>query len=162
MVNMVRDTLAWAEAERDVRDGEGRKTPRRFLDFEVNAVPLGPAVREAGYDLISCLWVDNATAAAESAKAARRLLGQLEADAPGGRVVVYGCAECGHLGCGAVTVDVTISKDTVRWSEWGYQTDYEDEVQDVDDINGLRDFEFARPDHERALSAAMARIGHER
>lgn len=119
-------------------------------------------MRGAGYDLISCLWVDNATAAAESVKAAQRLLGRLDADAPGGRVVVCGCAECGHLGCGAVTVNVVISEDTVAWNQWGYQNDCEAEVHDVDDIDGLRDFIFERPDYESAVSAAQARIGHQR
>ena len=159
---MASDTLSCTEAERDVRDSEGRKTPRRFLDFLVNAEALAPRVQEAGYDLISCLWVDNATAAPESHQSARRLLAQLAGDAPHGRVSVYGCAECGDLGCGAVTVALTVGEDTVTWAEWGYQTNYEDEVHDVDDIPGLRDYVFDRRDYERVITAAMARIGQQR
>lgn len=154
---MASDTISLAGAERDIRDSDGRKTPRRFLDFVVNGEALASRVRAAGYDLISCLWVDNATAAPESVKAAHRLLGQVEGDAPHGRVSVYGCAECGDLGCGAVTVRLEVTEDTVIWADWGYQTNYEDEVHDVDDINGLWDFVFDRQDYERVVADAVQR-----
>lgn len=155
------DNIALIEAERDIRDGDGRKTARRFLEFVVNDSPLGRPVREAGYDLISCLWVDNATAVEESVKAAGRLLGDVAADAPQGRVSVYGCAKCGDLGCGAVTVRLEVTDTTVAWADWGYQTSYGDEVHDVDAINGLRKFTFARREYMQVIDGAKQRISQQ-
>ncbi len=55
MADVAGDTISLAEAERDIRDGDGSKTGRRFLDFAVNGEPLASRVRAAGYDVISCL-----------------------------------------------------------------------------------------------------------
>lgn len=157
LIAVPRDLLSLADAERNV--GSSRvKTSRRFLDFMVNGEGLACKVRAAGYDLISCMWLDNATAAPESRKAAQRLLGQVEGDAPHGRVSLFGCAECGDLGCGAVTVRLQVTEDRVLWSDWGYQNNYDDEVFDLDDIEGLRDFSFDRSEYEHVLAGAAERI----
>ncbi len=74
---------------------------------------------------------------------------------------VYGCAECGDLGCGAVTMRLEVTEDTVTWADWGYQNNYEDEVHDVDDINGLRSFTFDRKEYQQTLALAVQRISRE-
>lgn len=154
---MTSDTLALADAERQLGHHDG-KTSRRFLDFLVNGEDLARKVQSAGYDLISCLWLDNATAAPESVKAAQRLLGRVAGDAPHGRVTVHVCAECGDLGCGAITVRLEVIEDRVVWDDWGYQNNDEDEIFDLDDVRGLCRFVFDRPEYEHVLSRAVERI----
>ena len=154
---MADNRLSLAFAERDAGDGQ-RKASRYFLDFAVNGEQLAPKVRLAGYDLISCLWLHNATAAQQSVRAAHRLLGQVKGDAPHGRVSVYGCAECGDLGCGAITVRLQVTEDRVLWADWGYQNSYEDEVFDLDDVVGLRDFHFDIHEYEQVLAQAVKGI----
>lgn len=86
--------------------------PRQFLDFVIDGQPLAPTVRRA-FDLISPFWLDLHFVAA-SVNAARRLLGELEPDAPNERVSVYVCSSCGDLGCGALTVELTMNNQLVR------------------------------------------------
>jgi hypothetical protein len=38
---------------------------------------------------------------------------------------MYVCAECGDLGCGAVTAAVEVGDDKVVWRDFGYQNNYE-------------------------------------
>jgi hypothetical protein len=54
-----------------------------------------------------------------------RLLGAGAPPQLGGRTAMYVCAECGDLGCGAVTAVVEVDGDKIVWREFGYQNDYE-------------------------------------
>lgn len=46
----------------------------------------------------------------------------------------------------------------VMWADWGYQNNYEDDVFDLHDVKGLRDFVFDRAEYEQALTQAVERI----
>jgi len=70
-----------------------------------------------------------------------RLLGSVPGDAPEGRVAVYVCAECGELNCGAVTVEVRRSEETVQWLSWGYENGYDGTVHPAE-IDGQDELTF--------------------
>jgi hypothetical protein len=55
-----------------------------------------------------------------------RLLLTSEADFPNERRSLFVCAECGDLGCGAVTLSVTRVGGKVVWSDFGYENTYEE------------------------------------
>ena len=81
-------SLAWRERQ---LKGPGR-TPRRFLDFQVDGQSLYDLIAE---DRVSCLgWF----APAEDDCAAHRLLLTEEPEFEG-RVAVYVCPECGDIYC---------------------------------------------------------------
>jgi hypothetical protein len=150
--------LTVAETVREIEaDLVRSKAQRHFLDFVVDGVPLYPDFRRRGFDCITPLWLGDATARPFAVNAARRLLGELEGDAPGERVTVYSCAECGDLGCGAVTVRITVENDTVAWRDWGWQTNYDEEVSS-EDLADLGDMEFHRREYEAVLADALTRL----
>jgi hypothetical protein len=112
---------------------------------------LYPVVTAAGYDHIGPLWLDPSPLVVRDANdAIHRLLGHGPGDAPMGRVSVYVCAECGDLGCGALTVKLDLSETTVTWSDWGYQHNYDDTIQPVE-AEALSDMTFDRAEYEEAL-----------
>ena len=41
-----------------------------------------------------------------------------------GRVMIYVCAECGDIDCGAITAVIKDCGESMVWSEFGYETDY--------------------------------------
>ncbi len=127
----------------------GSKTPRQFLDFEVDGRSFYDALRERGMDHIGVLWLDRGDDSA-SASAVARLVGDAPGDLPDGRVAVYVCPECGDLGCGAVTVRLTLAPDEVTWDDWGWQTDYEAAV-DRSSLDDLPSLTFDRTQYERTL-----------
>ena len=66
---------------------------------------------------------------------------------------LYSCPECGDLGCGAVTVNLTVESDRVVWSDWGWQTNYEPGV-DRTRLHGIPTMAFERTEYERVLANA--------
>ena len=120
--------LSLVQAE---RGSGGGATERHFLDYAVDGRPLRAASTAAASDLISGLWLGTTE---PGYSAIQRLLGESEPDAPHGRVTLYVCPECADLGCGAITVVLTIDDGTVTWSDWGYQNNYEDQVSPIGDV----------------------------
>src|SRR4051794_16235939 len=101
--------LELVETEREVDAESGpAKTRRRFLDFVVDGSPLYIEMQRRGFDRITPLWRSD-TAPGAKEQVVGRLAGDVPGDAPGGRVCVYICPECGDLGCGAVTVSVVVT-----------------------------------------------------
>lgn len=83
---------------------------------------------------------------------------------------LYSCPECGDLGCGAVTVKLTVESDRVVWSDWDWQTNYELGV-DGTSLDGIprwplrepstrasyRMLGSASPSHRRSASGLYSR-----
>ena len=113
--------LSLVEATRSITGHDQQR--RRFLDFAFDATPIYPLVLASGIDNITPIWLAGDD---WCRTAVRRLLGEAEPDAPDGRVTVYVCAECGDLGCGAITVVIKRDNGAVGWRDWGYQNNYEE------------------------------------
>ena len=126
-----------SETDRSIDRAAGMKTPCQFLDFVVDGQPLYPAMRS--HDLVTPLCIGWPLDAAETF--VDRLLGAVPGNAHEGRVAVYVCAECGELGCGAVTVEVRRSGETVEWLSWGYENRYDGTVHPAE-IAGQDDLTF--------------------
>ncbi len=108
--------------EHNRREGGGGATPRDYLDFVVDGEPLSQKI---GGDLVSSLgWF----VPEENAKAVRRLLLEEPPDFPNDRRSLYVCAECGDLGCGAVSAVIEQDGNEVIWRDFAFENDYEDQV----------------------------------
>jgi hypothetical protein len=84
--------------------------------------------------MVSVLCSDFAES--ETLNAVDRLLLKSEADLPDDRRSLFVCAECGDLGCGAITISVKRAVDTIVWSDFGYENNYEESVSRDDYIVG--------------------------
>ena len=126
-----RSELSLVQAERGPGGGA---TERHYLDFAADGRPLRTASTAATSDLISGLWLGSTEPGHSTLQ---RLLGESEPDAPHGRVTLYVCPECADLGCGAITVVLTINDATVTWRDWGYQNNYEDGVSPIDRVGTI-------------------------
>src|SRR4051812_35677270 len=108
--------------EKKRREGGNGKTQRDYLDFVIDDKPLFEEIRG---DLISCLgWF----IPEQNIKAIERLLLKEPADFVNNRRSLYVCPECGDLGCGAVSIVIEQIGDKIVWRDFGYQNNYEDEV----------------------------------
>jgi hypothetical protein len=125
----------------------GATTAQRiFFDFAVNGISLYDSLA-AARDLVSVLW-KNPAVPATNQNAVRRLLTIEDSDAPSGAVAVYVCPECGDLGCGAITVRISATKEEFIWEDFGYENDYDGERTLLPVIGPFR---FARAQYEAAL-----------
>lgn len=123
--------------------GGATQSERAFLDFVIDGEPLRPRVP---HDVISVLATD--LPAPYLATEVGSLLLETPAPLADGRRVIYSCPECGDLGCGGVTAEITIDGDVVTWRDFGWQTDYDPEV-DLDEELGP--FRFGLAEYRAAL-----------
>jgi hypothetical protein len=139
-----------------VRPGEkykdgSYKSSRQFFDVVVNGTSLWECLGKR-HDMVSVLCCDFALP--ESLRALDRLWLKAEADFPDDRCSLFICAECGDLGCGAVTLSVRRAGGKVLWSDFGYENSYEDQVL-REHYRDVGPFEFDSSDYEAALLDAM-------
>jgi len=110
------------------------------------------------HDMVSVLCSD--FAASDTLRAVDRLLLRAEADLPNDRRSLFICAECGDLGCGAVTLSIGRMGAKVLWSDLGYEKSYyenhhEEPVLLYTDVGP---FEFDSSQYEAALLDAVRQL----
>jgi len=117
-----------------------RHSRKWFLDFIIDGVSLYDEISKQT-DYISFLgWSGRPDLEGEDIK---RLLGDGEPNASEGQCTIYVCPECGDIGCGAITVRVEKTGDSVSWSNFAEQnTNYELAVQVLSPIHSLGHYTF--------------------
>jgi hypothetical protein len=127
------------------------KSERHFLDFIVNGQSLWEALGKS-HDMVSILCTE--FAADGTKKGVKRLLLREKADLPNERRSLFICAECGDLGCGAITLEVHNENGKISWSNFGYENTCEDRVQ-FDEYAEIGPFTFDSTEYERTLQQAI-------
>jgi hypothetical protein len=125
------------------------RSERNYLDFVIDGHSLAERTR---YDLVSILckeWVPEGRE-----RSVRRLLREEAADYPDDRRSLLVCSECGDIGCGAVSIVVSLSNKTVLWQDFGYQNNYEPEIHG-EHLKGMGPFEFDLEDYKSKLLRAL-------
>lgn len=135
--------------------GGSSKSERHFLDFVVNGHSLWEKVGKA-HDMVSVLCREFLLDQTKSA--VNRLLRLERADMPDDRRSLFICSECGDLGCGAITAIVSKKGETVVWSNFGYQNNYEENVISSG-YDGAGPFTFDAVTYECLLLDAVNRLG---
>jgi len=126
---------------------------RNYVDFVVDGRSISDGAISAGYDLVSVFareWQSE-----ERSKSLRRLLLRDSGDFPNDRRSLLVCAECGDLGCGAVSIIVDYCRDVVTWSAFGYQNNYEDQIY-FEQLRDMGPFTFNLQEYERTLNRTTA------
>lgn len=132
-------------------EDQQHERPVAFLDFLVNDRPMRdlldvPEDWEQPLDETTALRDDWRPKAVVDYL--DRLLGVLPGDYDDGRVSLLVCAVCGDLWCGAVSMELALSPQTVTWQKIGWQRDPE-----VVEPQLLTDepFTFDRDEYEELL-----------
>lgn len=71
------------------------------------------------------------------------------------RLELYICPECGDLGCGAITCDLTRSGDKITWSRFGYENGYDEAMSDFESYADIGPFEFNAAQYAEAIGRAV-------
>ena len=131
--------------------GGSYKSERHFLDFVVDGQSLWELVGKLR-DTVSILCQEYSRG--ETTKAVGRLLLTEEADHPNDRRSFFICAECGDLGCGAITALVERQGNAVTWKTFGYQNNYEETIW-IDDYKAVGPFTFDAAVYGQTLMQAV-------
>ncbi|MGN6693341.1 MAG: hypothetical protein ACTHN0_04120 [Aquihabitans sp.] len=136
---------------RRVRPGGGGRTERSYLDFLIDGHSLLDVLGPLAGDTCGCLgWGDPAA----QASAVRRLQLDDERQIAGEREPIFVCAECGDLGCGAVTARITASKGVVQWTDFAFENGWDPAAREP--IADAGPFLFELRAYRRALGEAAA------
>ena len=144
-------TLDWR-----TRQGGGGKTQRDHLDFVVDGRSL--LDRLPPVDNVGVLgWGPPEV----EASAIAQLLLRQPSEMPGGRVPLYVCAECGDLGCGAVTAHVEKTSDAFVWSDLAWEVNYHFEPDDDGILRRYDDvgpFTFQKTEYWNVLNNRLTQV----
>jgi len=136
---------------RRVRPGGGGNTERSWLDFVTDGRSLLDVLGPQAGDTCGSLGWGNPAA---QASAVRRLQLEDEPQIAGEREAIFVCAECGDVGCGAVTTRITGSKGLVHWTDFAFENGWDSEASEP--ITGAGPFTFEFRAYRRALGGAAA------
>jgi hypothetical protein len=124
-----------------VRGGGGGRTERRFLDFVVNGVSLYDQLRVGDQVTPLGCWPPDS-----EREHVQRLL------SASGRVPLYVCAECGDLGCGAITALVERTPDGFVWSDFAFENNYDASITDAASYRAIGPFVFNKAEYWRVFN----------
>jgi hypothetical protein len=133
----------------DIRKGETFGNPikheRNYIDFVVSGKPLSDILKTKKDDLISMFgWGANAD---YENHLIRVFLKQEPPELETGRTIIYGCPECGNIGCGAVTAEIIENGDKIIWKKFGYENNYGGLY--FEEYSDVGEFEFDKQEYIR-------------
>jgi|SRR5687768_11940677 len=140
--------LVWRE-----RPGGGGQSQRSWLDFLVDGASLNDTLKAGGY-IGSLGWGDPEV----EASSLQQLMQGERSQLPDGRVMIYVCAECGDLGCGAITVAVRREGDTIIWDRFGFENNYDPEMTDRESYRHVGPLRFHAERYCQTLVARQREI----
>jgi len=133
-------------------DAHGDGKHERFsVDFMVNGRSLYETMAVEQFDLVGRFSPETREWNEQSAAV---FLVTQPPDLENGRVMLYVCAECGHIGCGAITVKISEKEGTFTWSDFGYENDYDEDMTDRDSYKHVGPFIFDNVQYRRIIEKA--------
>jgi hypothetical protein len=135
------------------REAELGKHPRRSVDFVVNGNSL--------FELVNAKQLDMCGRFSSDLGSVQNELIQLvfqtgtPSDKSPNRIMLFVCPECGDLSCGAITFTIIRENDTVTWSDFAYENDYDDSMTDFTSFVGIGPFTFSLSDYLNVISRAI-------
>lgn len=129
------------------RRGGGGKTERTYLDFLVDGCSLGELL-EVGDRISDLGWAG----LKHDAQTVQTLLLKAPSPLQTGRVMLYVCAECGDIGCGAVTAQMEKTAEHFVWRDFGFENDYDPATPELKSYQKIGPFFFDKTDYWQALT----------
>lgn len=137
-LNMDTLTHRWELREGEVVRNRVRKHKRKYVDFIISGTPLSEILQAKERDMISMLGWNSDINYEKSIL--REFLKQEPPELETGRTIIYGCSECGDIGCGAITSEIIADGDKIIWKNFGYENDYSG--FDLEDFRNILPFVF--------------------
>jgi hypothetical protein len=134
----------------DKRTRRENNSERNYYDFNISGQSLMTILKADNRDLISPFgWGDKNY----EQEIIKEFTGQKNPQISGERLMIYVCAECGDLGCGAITAELKIIDTKVIWKNFRYE-DNSSEI-DFTSFKDIPPFEFDRSDYFKKFKNIM-------
>ena len=140
------------EGASNVGQFRASKTERYHLDFLVDGTSLYDLTNAYNFDLISTLgW----SPPEQEARVVRMLLLDIPGDLWEGRQSLFVCGECGDIGCGAITANVSRIGDAYVWKDFAYENNYDEAMTDREGFAHVGPFTFDSVQYREALTNVL-------
>lgn len=128
----------WDIRQEEKAGSQINKHKRKYIDFIVSDKPLSEIFKTKNKDMISAFgWSSNIE---YENKTLKEFLKQEKAELETGRIILYGCAECFDIGCGAITTEIVETENKIIWRKFAYENNYEE--IDFEHYKDIEQFEF--------------------
>ena len=128
--------------EQKNKKGRVIQNVRNYFDFCVSGQSVSELINSDNLDLITPFGWGEKNYEQEIIK---EFIGEINPHIPSGRLMIYVCPECGDIGCGTISADLEITKDSVIWKNFGYENN--DPDIDFDPYKSIQPIEFEKLDY---------------
>jgi hypothetical protein len=127
--------------------GGATKSERIYVDFLIDGEPLSEILETREMDMIGAIGIS------EHLDFELRMIKEFRLTTPpmldNGRTIIYGCAECLDIGCGAITAGIEEKDGRIVWSRFAYENGYAE--TDFEEYGQLGPYQFDSKQYHEEL-----------
>ena len=87
-----------------------------FYEFDISEKPLS-TILKVDLKQLSGIFTPESSDSGYFVAQLAKFLGKLSTE----KILLYVCADCGDLGCGALTAQISFTENSVVWSDFAYE-----------------------------------------
>ena len=132
-------------------DSDTLVTPVTSIDFIVDGQSLFETLQAKKHDLVGPF---SSPMYQHYKKTEKIFLQKKKSDLNNERVLIYCCAECGDIDCGGITAKIVQEGNFMKWFDFAYENNYNDEMTDRQSYQKIGPFYFKLNDYIKVITAA--------
>ena len=122
-----------------------------FYEFDISEKPLSTILQVDLKQLTGVFTPEGSDSGYFVAQLAK-FLGKLTTE----KILLYVCADCGDLGCGALTAQISFSENSVIWSDFAY----ENTIETFEKYPEIGPFEFEKEAYLNAFNGLVKKTNN--
>lgn len=120
-----------------------------FYEFDISEKPLS-SILQVDLKQLTGIFTPEGSDSGYFVAQLAKFLGKLATE----KILLYVCADCGDLGCGALTAQISFSENSVVWSDFAY----ENASETFEKYPNIGPFEFDKASYMNALEELVKKV----
>lgn len=120
-----------------------------FYEFDISEKPLS-SILQVDLKQLTGIFTPEGSDSGYFVAQLAKFLGKLATE----KILLYVCADCGDLGCGALTAQISFSENSVVWSDFAY----ENASETFEKYPNIGPFEFDKASYMNAFEELVKKV----
>ncbi|MFM7668512.1 MAG: hypothetical protein ACKO7D_10055 [Bacteroidota bacterium] len=120
-----------------------------FYEFDISEKPLS-SILQVDLKQLTGIFTPEGSDSGYFVAQLAKFLGKLATE----KILLYVCADCGDLGCGALTAQISFSENSVVWSDFAY----ENASETFEKYPNIGPFEFDKASYMNAFEEMVKKV----
>jgi len=120
-----------------------------FYEFDISETPLS-SILQVDLKQLSGIFTPEGSDSGYFVAQLAKFLGKLTTE----KILLYVCADCGDLGCGALTAQISFSENSVVWNDFAY----ENASETFEKYPNIGPFEFDKVAYMNAFEELVKKV----